>query len=67
MTTDTLMKASGMNDSQIERHKALVARGYTVRDGAGGYDLVNEDKEVRRGPFRSREAAWQAAEENEGM
>jgi len=65
--SETLMRAAGMNDAQIEQHKALVALGYTVREVAGGYDLVNEDKEIRRGPFRSRELAWRAAEENEGM
>lgn len=67
MTTHTLMKASGMNDRQIEQHEALVSRGYRVREVKGGYDLLSDDKEIHRGPFASRKKAWQAAEEIEGM
>lgn len=67
MTSDTLMKTSGMSEAQIDRHKALVERGYRVRDAAGGFDLVNDEKEIHRGPFRTRETAWSAAEQNEGM
>ena len=66
MTTHTLMKAAGMSDAQIEQHEALVARGYRVREAKGGYDLVNEEREIHRGPFSTREKAWRAAEEIEG-
>lgn len=61
MTSRTLMRASGMSDAQIDRHEALVRAGFTVREAADGYYLCR-DGEVERGPFRSRNLAWQAAE-----
>jgi biotin operon repressor len=67
MTSRTLMAACGMSREQIERHEALVQRGYGVREVKGGFDLVNPEKEIHRGPFATREAAWQAAEEIEGI
>lgn len=63
MTTETLMRASGMSDREIDAHRALVDAGFTVREQANGYYLRNVDREILRGPFATREQAWRAAEE----
>ncbi|MEK9646453.1 MAG: hypothetical protein VW547_12995 [Alphaproteobacteria bacterium] len=59
----TLMRASRMSDEQIDRHEALVQAGFRVREVRGGYDLINDERDVHRGPFETRGEAWEAAEE----
>lgn len=63
MTTETLMRASGMSDREIDAHRALVDAGFTVRERGGGHYLRNVEREIERGPFATREQAWRAAEE----
>lgn len=59
----TMMRACGMSEEQIDRHEQLVRAGFRVREVKGGFDLINDKREVHRGPFETRGEAWEAAEE----